>query len=374
MNNFVTKIFIVIILFFPTILFAQFPKNWGIESNIYIGKIVKHSSVLLFDVENISQGFDINFKYQTYGKDAWNQYQRYPHLGVGLVYFNLGDKNLFGHAFALLPNMTIPLLKKERGFINFQFGSGIAYLTQRFDPIHNPTNNAIGSKLNNITAFKFDGGYHFSSQWAAHIGFGLTHFSNGASQLPNYGINIISGLVGLKYTPQPVEKNQWHDDVLNIPKKRWGGQVHFDIAFREFQQSGGPRYPIYMASAAGVFHFNLVNRMLVGFEIEYNVGAYHYWNHLLSGLEKKELQQEATRYMFFVADELLFGDIGVLLQTGFYIKTGKNTNPFIMYNKLSVRYYFPPIGKPATQFYAAVYLKSHKSVAEYIALGIGASF
>ncbi|MGK0389008.1 MAG: hypothetical protein ACI94Y_001742 [Maribacter sp.] len=372
------KIRILLSIFFYSIstvsVFAQKAENWGIESNIYVGQVIKHSPELLFDLGKVNKGIDINFKYQTFGKQKWNQYQRYPQMGVALVYFNYGNKEQLGQSVAILPNLTINILRKPKGYIQFQFGTGLAYLTKPYHPDSNPKNNAIGSYWNNITSFQFHGGVRIDDHWSAQLGFGLTHYSNGSSALPNFGINIAAGTVGVKYTPQPVKQENyiWHDDFLNIPQKRWGAQVHMDIGFRENNASGGVRYPIYIGSAAGVFHFNAVNRMLAGVEIEYNTSVYHSIFNSAANSDPAHAKNQATRYMFFLADEFMFGNFGVLLQAGIYIKKKEKTVGSI-YNRLSVRYYLPPIGKPATQFYVAVHLKSHLSVAEYAAFGIGAS-
>ena len=149
--------------------------------------------------------------------------------------------------------------------------------------------------------------------------------------------------------------------------------MHFDMAFGEFGVSGGPRFPIYIGSVAGTFHFNAVNRMLFGVEAEYNTGIYHLINHLSAGTDKAYAKNQAARFMFFVADEFVFGDFGILLQTGVYFKR-KDRIPGIVYNKLAVRYYFPPVGKPKTQFFGSIYLKTHLSVAEHIGIGMGANF
>jgi hypothetical protein len=354
---------------------AQKAENWGIESNIYIGQILKHSPALLFDLEKLNKGIDINFKYQTFGKQKWNQYQRYPQMGVALVYFNFGNKEQLGQSVGILPNLTINILRKPKGYIQFQFGSGLAYITKPYHVDDNPKNNAIGSYWNSIVSFQFNGGVKIDDHWSAQLGFGLTHYSNGGTALPNFGINIAAGTVGVKYTPQPVKQENytWHDDFLNIPQKRWGAQIHMDIGFRENNATGGPSYPIYIGSAAGVFHFNAVNRMLAGVEIEYNTGVYHNIFNSASNSDPAHAKNQSTRYMVFLADEFMFGNFGVLLQMGIYIKRKERTAGSI-YNRLSVRYYLPPIGKPATQFYVATYLKSHLSVAEYVAFGIGANF
>jgi len=353
---------------------AQKAKSWGLETSAYFGKILKHTPDILFDVNNVSKGFGLNFKYQTYGKEKWNQYQRYPEMGIALVYFNFGNNDVLGQSIAIMPNVSVNMLRTKKGYIYFQLGTGLAYTNRHYNIVTNPKNNGLGSKWNDITMIQFVGGFRINDSWSSQLGFGLTHYSNGGTQLPNYGLNILMGSVGLKYTPNPVKQEDyiWHEDFLNIPEKRWGYQMHLDLAFGEFGASGGSRFPVYIGSVAGTFHFNRVNRMLFGLEAEYNTGVYHLINHLTASPDKDYARNQATRFMFFVADEFIFGDFGILLQTGVYFKQ-KDRLPSRIYNKLAIRYYFPPVGKPKTQFFGAIYLKTHLSVAEFIAIGMGAN-
>ena len=353
---------------------AQKAKSWGIETSAYFGQILKHTPDILFDVNHVSKGLSFNFKYQTYGKEKWSQYQRYPEMAVALVYFNFGDNDVLGQSIAIMPNVSVNILRKKKGYIYFQLGTGLAYLNRPYNAVSNPKNNGIGSRWNNITMIQFVGGFRINDAWSTQLGMGLTHYSNGGTGLPNYGLNILMGSIGLKYTPNPVKQEDyiWDEDFLNIPEKRWGCQMHLDLAYGEFGAAGGPRFPIYIGSVAGTFHFNRVNRMLFGLEAEYNTGVYHLINHASANSDKDYARSQARRVMFFVADEFLFGDFGILVQAGFYFKQKERLAGKI-YNKLAVRYYFPPLGKPKTQFFAAIYLKTHISVAEYIAIGMGAN-
>ncbi|MCB0624999.1 MAG: hypothetical protein KDC43_14065, partial [Saprospiraceae bacterium] len=78
------------------------------------------------------------------------------------------------------------------------------------------------------------------------------------------------------------------------------------------------------------------------------------------------------RWMVFLADEFLFGSLGVMLQAGYYVSPKSVLISKPIYSKLGIRYYLPAVGKPATQFYAGIYLKAHAFTAEYIGLGMGA--
>ena len=252
-------------------------------------------------------------------------------------------------------------------------GSGISFLDRHYDILENPTNNAIGSGFNNMTQFRLNAGARLHPNWWLRAGGSFTHYSNGASEMPNLGINIPALFLGLKYVPGPLEEQDFiRAENRAKPAHRWGMQVHFDMGFKETTVPGGPKAPIYVGSVAGMYRLSKVNHLQFGVDYEYHKSIYLFSLHSFTFFDKQEARQGATRWGVFLADEFLFGNISVYLQAGYYISNASILKPWEIYNKLAIRYYLPPVGKPATRFYGSIYLKSHKIVAEYIAIGIGA--
>lgn len=367
MNIYQYKWLLILCLFLATKTQAQQWKSWGVELSTQAGKIIKHKGgEMEYENSNLSLGWDLNFKYQTYGKKDWERVRRFPELGVAFKYFNYGNPDELGYSLALFPNLTIPFFRKKKTSFHFMLGSGIARLNRHYDKDTNPRNTAIGSTWNNITVFRFTTSYQLHTNWIATGGLGLTHYSNGGTLHPNYGINIVAAVVGLKYTPHPQTFIRETKSTSKLVKK-WGVQMHYDMAFREYNRSKKLR-PIQIYSLAATYHFSPYNRAMIGVELEKNKGV----EELLinEGWETQKAKQESRRYMFFLADEILYGNVGILLQAGAYFKQKEQTLEPV-YFKLSARYYLPPIKATQTQFFLGVYLKSHFSVAEYIALGAG---
>ena len=370
---------LIFIAIFNSLIFniiAQNRKGVSIEVNSHFGKIIKHTPKLLFTSPPLSTGIEIHLNKQLYGQEEWHQWQRYPSVGASFFYFNLGNKDVFGTAVGVCPTLNLKFLNSKilRGY--FQIGSGIAFLTKRYDYLTNPTNNAVGSKLNDITHIKIEFEKSISQNWKLQSGFSFTHFSNGSSQTPNYGINIPAMNVGMVYTPNPMDSTGYiRHNISSKPAKRWGVSVHTDLGFVETSIPGGPRYAVYIASLAGVYHINKVNRLMLGLEYEQNKDVFAFALQSTHAMTRDEAFRQASRYSVYVADELMYGRVSILLQLGGYVATKKSL--FISdfwYDKLGLRWYFPPIGRPATQFYAGIYLKSHRISAEYLAIGGGATF
>ena len=367
--------FFILFILSYTQLSAQFlGKGQAIEAELFYGRLVKHSPKINFDIRESSYAALLTWQYQTNGNKEWHHKHRLPRLGVSFIFYDLGERELLGEAFGLWPHVSLFFIRKDKFDLSTTFGSGLGYINRSFHPIDNPENNAIGSSWNYLVNIRFDAGWKASSTVSLLAGVNLTHFSNGASRLPNLGINLIGGQVGLRYTPQPLSAN----DYLPAPeqsgtyKNRWGLNINLTLGYREYISVGGPQYPIYLAALAATYRLNIAHKLLAGLEYEYNSGVYAFGQHIGAFQSEKQARWLSSRLMFFAADEILFGDWSALLQLGCYLDNDILLRPSFFYVKLGTRYYFPAVGKPKTRFYAGFYLKAHNSVAEYVSLGIGA--
>ncbi|MEL6864323.1 MAG: acyloxyacyl hydrolase [Bacteroidota bacterium] len=352
---------------------AQGLKNWQVDVSSHVGKIIKHTPKLTFNLPSVSYGLDVNIHKQMEGRRDWQVLQGYPAFGLSFLYYNFGDRDILGNAYGLLPNLKINITRKERYHIDFFVGTGIAWLDQHFDRVENTLNNAIGSNLNNITSFRFSAYYRLQQQLSLKAGISFVHFSNGAAQLPNFGLNVPAVMLGIQYHPNTTSLPDKQVEIDRKPDKRWGLNVHMDLAFQEFISIGGPRFPIYIASVGALYSLNKVNRLGFGVEYEYKKAIFEFGLHTYDFGSEREARRRASRYMLYVSDEFLFGPVGITLQIGAYISRNSFLVDAPIYNKLSTRFYLPPWGKPKTQLYFGIYLKSHYVRAEYIALGMGAT-
>ena len=358
---------------FSGVLSAQGLKSWSVEPTFRFGRVIKHTPKLTFDITEFSYGADVNFLFQTYGKKEWNQLQRYPLLGIALTYYRLGDPDLIGSAYGILPNINIPIRSPKDWKFYFQMGTGVAYLTQEFSEINNPTYNAIGSHVNTIAKFEFTASHRLNNLWILNGGFSVTHYSNGGSHLPNFGLNIPAISIGARYEPKPVLRKDFIDhEITKDAVKKFGFTAHFALGYRERIISGGPSYPVYIGSIGGLYYLNRVNRLIGGVEYEFNKGVYEFGVHTFQFASEKEARRKSSRVMVYLGDEFLFGNWSVTVLAGAYTGNFAQIN-FPIYNKLITRYYFPPIaGK--VRMHVGLYLKSHIVIAEYIGIGVGFSF
>ncbi len=82
---------------------------------------------------------------------------------------------------------------------NYEWNLGLSFGWEPYDPFDNPSNIAIGSTVNAHIAFNFYFNWYLSRHMDLNLGVNLTHFSNGASRMPNAGINTAAPMIELVY-------------------------------------------------------------------------------------------------------------------------------------------------------------------------------
>lgn len=355
---------------------AQDIKPWsgfGIEVDPLAGKVYKHEPKFTLPIPALTTGLDIDLLQTTYGKKEWEQRRRYPTIGLGFAYVNYGIDSIYGHCFGLYPNMIVPLWNGKDFSWTFRLGDGIGYVTKTFHrsaPV-DTINVAIGSHINDFAMFTTDIRYHVNQHWDIQLGAGMTHISDASFHKPNLGINMLSGHIGLRYSP--VTSRPQHIVRKNeSPKNRWLFQVRGSMSYVSNYVPGGPVYPVYLASAYVSRRWLGKNKVFGGVDYSYHDNIYSYlrYNYLLPGREA----QNSWKSALFAGNEFLVGRVGIVLQAGFYIKQAYLTT-LPVYEKIGGNFYFVRREKgPIKEFFLCAFVKTHETVAELGEIGLGLGF
>jgi hypothetical protein len=350
-------------------------QNIAIEATLHCGAVWRHTPKLTTRTGETLFGQEIGLRFQTTGRRDWQAWQRYPIFGISFAHFRLGEGS-HGDGLGLLPHLSLPIIRSGKFAAFFRLGTGLAWVTRPYDYFENQGENAIGSHWNNVTQFRLGGEWRLDGRLRLNAGMSLTHFSNGGSALPNYGINIPSGYAGLVWSPKPIlEEKFLPAQSSKRATKSFGGLLQTGLAMLEYGVYDGPKYPLWAGAVAGYFHFNQVNRVHLGVDYEFNKAVYEYGLHIAEFENEEEARKGATRLAIFVADEFLFGNLGVQLQLGRYV--GKNLNHLTAksnYSKLTLRVYFPKLFQTTLQPHFGITLKAHATTAEYISANAGLAF
>ena len=95
----------------------------------------------------------------------------------------------------------------HRLWLNYEWNLGLAMGWNPYDAVNNPDNKCIGSKVTAYIDADIYLNWRLSDHFDLNTGLSLSHFSNGNTALPNYGLNTLGLKVGLAYYVNRTEKS-----------------------------------------------------------------------------------------------------------------------------------------------------------------------
>lgn len=273
--------------------------KYSITGSAEYGFLIGHHSEMNRLSTRYFPSYSVYGGYKTNGTRPWQRKYRYPELGVGLFYSPLMFNDELGQSFAAYGYLLQNFSKKEYNNFAIRFGFGLGYITSKFNAQDNNQNIAIGSNVNIFVFFELQKSFRISKKVDINIGVGMSHFSNTGVKLPNLGINLASGKLGIKYRIGEQDVNS--DEVSFDKSKRWTQSVVLSFGKRQSHISMpastiiNPRYEISYAMS---FKSSLIGSADLFFELyddyqyEFQAGSNHYEGGLAAGylLDMKQFQ------------------------------------------------------------------------------------
>lgn len=338
----------------------------NISGSYYYGLIFKHSSKFLPDVTEKSHGFELAISKVTKGDKPWQRKLNYPEIGAALIVARFGDNEIFGNGYAIIPYAKFWLARSKKVDFYSRIGFGLGYITKPYDIVKNPRNNVIGSKLNNATQFSFGLDFKVDKELTLFTALNFTHFSNASFQSPNLGINYLAFSTGFRYLPNPTKGN-YNKEPIPKPIKKNFFRLNYSMAFYETRTPGGPKYPIYVISAAYSRATSVNNRVFTGLNYAFDVGKKEYISQFVIG--QKPIK--AGDLGIIIGDELYLGRLSFDFLLGIYVLKAYDSKPPV-FAKLGMNYHALRFGETKEKsMFIGVHMKTHYSVAQYFDVGIG---
>lgn len=321
-----------------------------------------------------SPSFALEYRYTnetTAKKMIWPAYYGYPTLGVGLIAQTMGNDDILGRAYGVMPSLTFRLIRKQKFSLGLGAGLGVAAADRPYDKLDNPNNNIIGSPVNAFGMTHLLAQYQVARHWQLQGGVSVHHYSNGNLTSPNIGANLASLTLGLIYQAHPSSERQAKPDDLPGVKKRIKPFVRAGFGLTE-KQLDGPKYPAYMLSVGASRRMSRISTLSTGFEIVYNEQQRRFLEHVEPSAENP--RQQATRYVWTVSHELAFGHLSLLTEGGLYIgKHFGQSSPFA--SKVGFVVYPVNILKHNSPTpYAGIAVRAYFGEAELVECMIGVRF
>lgn len=322
------------------------------------------------------------------GRKPWHRSYKYADAGVAFTYGSIGNSEILGSYFSVIPELTIPWKEPGRWKTSVSLGLGAACFNKPFDKLTNRENIVIGSRFSFCANAAFNAEYGLNKSWVFCIRPQIYHASNSHSNLPNVGMNLPVLTAGVKY------RFEEKDKIIPDSARSFNDKIYFTIraglGYNQFGGTtgpGGPYYPIYLVSLLVTKKLSLVNKIQTGIEAWYNTGVYEF---ILSQDFYKENQRQKSYSMAWIAGhEFLMGHISLVTQGGIYLYhpfyrdrlkrfesyTMKEKLKTIFPARIGLQYYmYDETARTKNNLFIGVYIKTNLGQADFLDTGIGYRF
>lgn len=248
---------------------------------------------------------------------AWAVYLNYPTTGVSLAYTNLGNNQVFGSAYSLMPFITFKTSKKEFNSVHIKVGLGTSYFTNHYHKGGNTRNIAIGSTFTWTFQTSFYYNLYIHKHFDLNLGLSFIHHSNGHTQLPNLGLNSVLFSIGSKLFLEPIDQS--NREKYQKPKleksKQYFAKMRFGMGLHEFGGPGTETGEIKRSVNIISLGVGAIYKRVVKVSLGLTYRFYHqYYNYIKEYQpdEYKDLSAlNASNLIVYIGGELLLGHVGI---------------------------------------------------------------
>lgn len=322
------------------------------EGNYQYGFVWQHrpslKSILGGNI-NVAQ---LNIGKETYGQKYWDQLYRYPDWGGGFYYANLGNNEKMGSAIAVYAYLNVPLILRKKFEIRYKISGGLAYLTKG--------NVAIGTHLNLYFDANINTRLRLSERLYLVNAFGATHFSNGATKMPNLGLNLFAYRLGIHYKLSEYEPEKVKKELPIITKKN---SINFILngGLKEIKSQPGNKYTVFTGSVDYMRKIGFKHKVGLGLDLFYDESLYKI---MANDLNTSLTQSDIMRYGVHIVTQYRINKIILDIHLGTYLYTNY-TDDGKIYERVGIRYLV------YKDLFVNISLKTSKGVADFIEWGVG---
>jgi hypothetical protein len=337
-------------------------KPFIIETKLHTGINIPFYEALGYLIKDDISAFDLSVSFPTYGNNYWEKLYRYPRPGIGYSYWNLGNNEVLGKAHVLYSFINIPVFKQtEKVSFNYQISFGGAYLTKRFDKYENPLNRAMGAHANVYIHLGVDCKIRIFPRSELILEAGATHFSNGKTRSPNYGINAGSVSLGFNYRFNKTDIPIMEPEIPPIGK-RYVQSVIYSAGSKVYDNLLGKKYFVTSLS------YNLDR--IINHKRKIGLGADFFYD---GSIKEALADEDGTPEKDFVklirvglhtSYSIRYKQLMMGIQIGHYLYS-KYTVLTPVYSKISVQYML------TKNMIGSVAIKTHFGKADCLEYGIG---
>ncbi|MBF8962675.1 acyloxyacyl hydrolase [Pontibacter sp. FD36] len=314
----------------PSEITASTKAPWSVGANAYYGTLFRYRSGL--SVLNFTHPYavEVYANKHTIGKHNWERQYNHPQVGFALSYYNYGVPVELGEAVSLTTYLDNTLLRFKKSSLRFNLGTGLVYSTRHYTPGVNEQNMAIGSKF----TFALRGTVRYEFPIKEHIYLNLNlafrHFSNGALNKPNNGMNFPLIGVGVRYQPREVRLLDVPDTTAALLDKRLRLNLRLAGGVKEVLRID-EKHPMYSLSVYASKRLSQKSALLFGADGFYNTAVREEFINKSQPVPDEVLDQSLSGVT--VGHELHLDKLSFVFQLGRYVH-----QPYGLYPSYYQRY------------------------------------
>jgi hypothetical protein len=350
--------------------------KWGIEVNYMAGQFLKHG------VDYIplqpAQGVEINYFMKTLGEKPWHKAMNFPEVGATLTFYHFADNRVFGDAISAMAFGKFFMVRSKVADFYTRIGGGYGLLTRKYNSVTNPINQFISETVNLAVQLRVGLDWKINQWIQINTAVSFNHFSNSAMKLPNYGMNIPSGTVGIRVFPQARTMAYNCEPHKDYKKNEviWKYSIGIMQLHSFPQYAPAPpakKYPVPGGMLAYARYINPGIKFYGGLSFEYFPAIHDYL--VTNDIHTTHSATfEAAIPSAIVGNEFILGRMSMFYSAGAYL--WKNTSTITpLYFKVGMNLYFAEIRKrKGTTFFVGNNVKAHINVAQYNEFSVGGTF
>ncbi len=332
-----------------------------VEPRLHYGLVIPFYDAIKYLVHDNAVGFELLVGFPTYGKDYWDMLYRYPKVGTGYSCWNLGNKEVFGTAHALFGFFSAPIATISNKFsVNYQISFGVSYISKPFDIYDNYLNRAIGSHGNVYFRIGMDSRFRIFPRTEVTVESGFSHFSSGKFKSPNYGLNALSGSLGINYLFGNANIKRKQPELPRLTD-RLQHNVIFAAGMKVYDNLHGYKYFITSLSYDLDWIWKHKRKLGIGADLFYDASIAE-----ALAVDGVNNQNKANFFRFGIhgSHTLQYRRLMMKIQLGHYLYS-KYTDLSLVYSRLALQYLI------TEHLLLNVSLKSHMAKADFVEWGIG---
>jgi hypothetical protein len=338
---------------------AQGRMEWGFEYRQKVGFLAAHRGVMAHLAQSQALAGELSWFVNPKGKKQWHEAAGFPSFGVTGFFGSVGDNDILGRYVGAYAFMEFPFLKFGPYRFLGKMGSGLGYTGKVFDQETNPKNVAMSTHVNALICLGVKSELVFRRNKVT-LGLDMTHFSNGATKVPNLGVNL--PYVSLGYARQITTAPKDSIVLPNaVPLRRWLFGITAIGSVKEVYPTDRKKYPVYALSVFARWF----SKPKSGLEAAVDVISKQAIMGYKTQIEKS--QWDILQLGIYLGYVMPLDRLHFALGMGAYVKDKYQPEDFL-YHRVGLRYYFP------NGIHTQVVLKSHWARADYVEWGVGYTF